>query len=723
MNARRMIGLATGLVLAMVASAAGPLPAAAATTGNALVSVVIDGYADAHSSWPTVSNDGRFVAFQSGAGNLLPEDTTHAHGIFIRDTVVGVTEGVTARSDNLQFVDPSWAPDISADGQVVAFLNGSPVPGEMPAPDYHGNVFVFDRRTRQLALVTVAVTPERLGFQCAVSTDQCWTDYALDPDGFRPRISRDGRRVVFASRSRDLVPGDTNGWSDVFVYDRDAGTTNRISVAADGAQADGASSAPDISADGRYVVFESAANNLVPGHAPHRPGYSPDIYLKDLHTGSVSLLSVSTGGDPVAPGGSSWTPSISGDGRVVAFMTVGDGLVPADTFQARQVYTRDLVTGTTELISVDAAGEAVAGDSYNPDVNRDGTVVAFRTGASVVPDHPECIGCFKVAVRNRVTGVTVRADMSPAGEAGLGNVEGRPSISDDGRYVAYSTDASNLGAPDGDPSIWDVFLSDLGWTVQSAVVPAGSPYGTATQTGPSANDPVQTTVTAPVGGTVAISEQPAQPAQAGYRMLGWQVTVEAPAATAENPLSLSFTLHAGLVDGFDPASVTPFRDGVPVQRCPVSDGTATPDPCVAAAAADGDGDVTVTVLSSHASEWTFGAAGFAFSGFFPPVERYTTNGATAGSAVPVRFSLGGYRGLDVFAPGSPRVAAVSCSGGQVDAIEETEPGYSATLRYSAGSDQYTYVWKTSRSWAGTCRRLVLNFVDGSVRTAEFTFHK
>ena len=139
-------------------------------------------------------------------------------------------------------------------------------------------------------------------------------------------ISADGRYVAFISDASNLVPGDTNGVTDIFVYDRQTGTIERVSVAADGTQGNGGSCQPSISADGRYVAFSSYASNLVPGDTN---GIS-DVFVYDRQTDTIERVSVAADG---TQGNSySWQPaSISADGRYVAFSSFASNLVPGDT--------------------------------------------------------------------------------------------------------------------------------------------------------------------------------------------------------------------------------------------------------------------------------------------------------------------------------------------------------------------------------------------------------
>src|SRR5260221_1304520 len=170
-------------------------------------------------------------------------------------------------------------------------------------------------------------------------------------------ISADGRYVAFVDNSTDLVQGDTNGFDDIFVRDRIAGTTERVSVATGGAQADGGSQLPSISADGRFVAFESAATNLVSGDT----NGLDDVFVRDRVAGTTERVSLSTNGAQAYH--LCELPSISADGRYVAFDSAAGGLVPGDTNQRGDIFVRDRIAGTTERESVDSSGVQGSGDS------------------------------------------------------------------------------------------------------------------------------------------------------------------------------------------------------------------------------------------------------------------------------------------------------------------------------------------------------------------------
>ncbi|MEW6268813.1 MAG: hypothetical protein AB1689_05895, partial [Thermodesulfobacteriota bacterium] len=194
--------------------------------------------------------------------------------------------------------------------------------------------------------------------------------------GSRPSLSADGRFIAFDSASDDLVPNDTNQDTDVFVRDRETGVVQRVSLAWNGMEARDDSVCPDISADGRYVAFRSLAWNLYPGGANLGSPRS-DVYVHDRQQGTTTRVSVpEAGGDP---NGDSGCPAISGDGQRVVFDSVASNLVAGDDNGSADVFLVDLATSTLELVSAAATGGVANAGGSDPDISRDGRIVAFST--------------------------------------------------------------------------------------------------------------------------------------------------------------------------------------------------------------------------------------------------------------------------------------------------------------------------------------------------------
>ncbi len=333
----------------------------------------------------------------------------------------------------------SYTSSISADGRHVAFFSFA---GDLVADDHAAqwlDVFVRDVETG----ITVRANVDLDG-----GDPNDGASDAFDP----PALSRNGRFVSFASPASDLVAGDGNGETDVFVRDLLAGLTIRASVDVGGADANGISFAPSISGDGRYVAFWSEASDLVAGDG----NPASDIFVRDLVAGTTVRASVDVdGGDP---NGGSLEPSISPDGRYVAFSSDASDLVAVDGNGARDVFVRDLVAGTTVRASADVGGGDSNGQSLGPSVSGDGGAVAFWSFASDLVAQ-DANGLPDVFVRDLAAGATLRASVDSGGGEPNGT-SSLPWISANGRFVAFSSLASDLVAGDGNGDA-DVFVRDL----------------------------------------------------------------------------------------------------------------------------------------------------------------------------------------------------------------------------------------------------------------------
>ena len=313
--------------------------------------------ANGDSRAPAVSGDGSVVAFESRASNLVAGDGNGAADVFVRDRASGRTTRVSVASDGTPGNGDSVAPSISADGRFVAFASEATglVPGDHNRAE---DVFVHDRRTGRTTRVSVGVDG-RPGNGASYS----------------PALSADGRYVAFVSEATNLVRGDTNGDSDVFVHDRDTGRTVRVSLAEGGGQANGDAYAPAISGDGRFVAFVTAAGNVVPGDANH----AADVFVHDRQTGRTVLVGAGDGGRPSDRGSS--TPSLSADGRSVAFVTDAP-LVAGDTNGTEDVYVADTAGGGLRRVSVASDGTEGDEPSTGPSIAADGSAVAFESLAT-----------------------------------------------------------------------------------------------------------------------------------------------------------------------------------------------------------------------------------------------------------------------------------------------------------------------------------------------------
>ena len=304
--------------------------------------------------------------------------------------------------------------------------------------------------------------------------------------GRAPAFSSDGRYVAFASVATNLVANDGNGCADVFVHDVATGATVRVSVDSSGIEGDQASQSPDLSSDGRFVAFQSAAGNLVAGDANGKI----DVFLHDRDpdgngifdegNGVTTRLSVDSAG--VEGDGDSQTPVISGDGGHVAFFSLADNLIANDRNGLGDVFARHLAAGTTTSPS-----KGGNGSSWDPSISADGSFVAF---VSTATNFVSGDGNFApdVYLRDLVNQTTVLASVDSNGRQGNLASYGPSPLSSDGRVIAFWSYASSLVAGDtnGAP---DVFVRDFstGVTTRASVRSDGSEFEGAAWPGLSAD--------------------------------------------------------------------------------------------------------------------------------------------------------------------------------------------------------------------------------------------
>ncbi|MFO0984811.1 MAG: hypothetical protein U1E76_24305 [Planctomycetota bacterium] len=296
-------------------------------------------------------------------------------------------------------------------------------------------------------------------------------------NSFAAALSWGGRYVAFSSVATNLVPGDTNHKEDVFVHDRVTGTTVRVSVASDGTQAnDWSTFVPGcLSWDGTKVAFISAATNLVPGDTND----TFDVFVHDLQSGQTVRADVSSSGEQ-ANQGSFWFTylALSGDGRTVAFASWSDNLVPGDTNAECDVFVHDLQSGVTSRASVSSSGAEANFGSFGMALSGDGRFVAFDSGASNLVAG-DANGMGDVFRHDRVTGETILVSLSSQGKQGDGDSY-QPWLSADGSVVAFSSTAPDLSADDGNGTP-DVFVRELatGTTRLASLAPNGGRFANA----------------------------------------------------------------------------------------------------------------------------------------------------------------------------------------------------------------------------------------------------
>ena len=408
-----------------------------------------------------LSNDGRYVVFESAAVNLVPGQVKEGIGYdaFLHDRVAGTVTLVSHRAgsatttgDGLGVVDSA----ISADGAWVVFVSFST---DLVSGQTDGNatydVFLFERASGTVTLVSHAAG--------SVTTTG-------DHSSWGPVISADGAWVVFVSGATDLVSGqsDANGSSDVFLFERATGAVTLVSHASAGATTAGsaASDAPTISGDGARVAFGSSATNLVAGQAEGNSGR--DVFVFERSSAAVTLVSHALGSAATTGNGTSSMPVLSGDGAWVAFVTAATDLVGAgqDTNNLGDVMLYQCSGGAITLVSHQAGSAAAAnGQSSAPAPSADGAWVAYTSSASnLVTGESEGNSGSDVFLYDRVAGTsTIVSHTSGDPTTTANNSSESPAISSDGGWVAFKSRGTDLVASQVDTNAGlDVFLFERG---------------------------------------------------------------------------------------------------------------------------------------------------------------------------------------------------------------------------------------------------------------------
>lgn len=415
---------------AIVASATASVRVSVSTTGE---------QADGDSYSPSVSADGRFVAFESLATNLVPSDTNGVFDVFVRDRLTGVTERVSVGTHGEQANLDSLGASISADGRYVAFRTNAT---NLAPRDFNGypDVMVHDRLT---------------GFTERVSVNN--QGKQANDGSYRAAISADGTRVVFRSDATNLVNSDNNNLPDVFMRDLVARKTYRISISDTGDEPDQYSDffpiAPAVTADGRFVAYHSFATNLVPGDM----NFSSDIFLRDITNGTTVRVNMAWDGSEA--NADSVSPAVSMDGRYVAFRSQADNLIPDDLNQNPDVFLYDLQTGDIMVASQASDGSQANGPSYNPHISGDGRMIAFLSLATNLAPGPASTH-LQLYVCDAAHMTTTLLSAAPDGLPGNDNSQ-NPAISLDGHWVTFDSDSTNLVADDTNGHT-DIFIQDTG---------------------------------------------------------------------------------------------------------------------------------------------------------------------------------------------------------------------------------------------------------------------
>jgi mannan endo-1,4-beta-mannosidase len=647
-----------------------------------------------------VSADGSRVVFTTEDTNMVPGGTNGYPNVYVRDrntlesipisrdfgigatisadgTVVAYEDGSNPRQVQVAEVDTgarqlashslggggngngqSNGAEVSADGRFVAFQSSA---SDLVTGDVNGqaDVFLFDRTTGQVELVSVASN----GTQGNDSS-------------FSASVSDDGRLVAFRSWATNLVAGDTNGTDDIFVRDRVAGTTIRVSVASDGTQGNGRSQAPFVSG-GHFVVFGSESTNLAPN-----TNDGVYVYLHDLVSGTTELVA--------GPGANE--PAISSDGRYMTFISynyVDNPIHPDFTVhdlwqdQDRRIGYGDNGFGvgvTGRFIAVANGATAVLTDLDAPPDTTPPTVDNVTLSPNPVGsgDRPS----VRASARDVGRGLA-RAEMfldadpgqgagTPVNLIGLnpGRVDGFAPGATAGTHQLFVRVQDNVGLWSTAASISYVVSPPGGDEFASISDPRENvPLLVQTdpdQSGPTQDDPVESTMRALGAGTISIHERPiAVASPTGFTLIGQQVDLAAPPTPLADPIQAIFRLDVSVFPaGKGIGDVTVFVNAVAVAPCldPEPD-RPDPNPCVADQFELSEGDALIRILATNAGTVTFGVA--------------TTSTSAPGAPSGVIAAAGDASGsVSWFAPASDGGSAISgytvlSSGGQTATVGGT----------------------------------------------------
>ena len=411
-------GVVDNLYSATMATTGGTAPLTWTVVGGVLpTGLFLDGVTGVVSGIPTaVGNPTVVFVVTDSTGKTATGSVLFA--IHTRTDRVSVDGSGTAGNG------ASSTPSINGDGSLVAFVSQST---NFVTGVNGSQIYVHNRETNQIEVVSRDSNESIVNEGDGVSS--------------APAISADGRFVAFVSQSTNLVTGVSG--QQIYVRDRQTGQTTVISKSSTGVIGDGASSAPAISADGRFMAFVSASTNLVAGVS------GTQIYVHDQQTGQTTLVSKDNNVTPVPGNGVSATPVISSDGRFVAFASLSTNLGAAGGNQ--QIYTHDRLAGangTTSLVSKDGAGTAGNGNSSTPSISGDGRFVAFM---SLATNLVASVSGQQIYLHDRNTGVNGTNSLvshdnngSPVQGNGASSV---PSISSNGQVITFASLATNLLNP------------------------------------------------------------------------------------------------------------------------------------------------------------------------------------------------------------------------------------------------------------------------------------
>ena len=412
---------------ALILSVGSPL--AAQTPQNERVSFGMNGQEpNSRVESPSISADGRFIAYSSYASNLVPTDTNGTIDVFLYDRQTQQTTRPVHNKNGGQVAYGTDTPRLSRDGRYLFFISVSNdvVPNSI---NFVRKIFVLDRQTDTVTRVTNSTTGSE-----------------PNNDSYIGQVSADGNWLTYFSFANNLVPNDTNNKFDAFVSNRDGTITERVSVSSAGVQANNQAYAVAISGDGRYALFNTTANNMVPNDTNN----APDVFLRDRQAQTTTRISVADDGSQTIS--SYFGSAMSPDARYICFYGYGSGFLPQNTPAREYAFLKDRATNHTELISVAPNGAYPNGNSQIGSISDDGRHVVFRSNASnLAPNDTNTID--DVFLRDRLVNVTTCLSRDAQGVPRGGN---NVLLTPDALSAVFLNDGGGLVAGDnnGTPDLF-----------------------------------------------------------------------------------------------------------------------------------------------------------------------------------------------------------------------------------------------------------------------------
>jgi len=393
------------------------------THANQIITFITQG-SHKSSFAPTISKSGRYIAFHSNSSHLIANDTNQYSDIFVYDRHSKKIERVSVGINNSEANFVSFFPDISADGRYVTFHSDA---NNLVAEDTNRttDIFVYDRNQQ----ITTRVSVNNQGIAGNLTASS-------------PAISGDGRFIVFHSDATNLVEEDTNKVIDIFLHDVVTKTTRRINKGIKNAQADGNTYNAAISQHGEYIVFSSEARNL----AYQDMNKATDVFL--YHRITDKLVRISNNAEGEAANDDSYAAKISADGRYIVFTSRANNLVEDDTNEVEDIFLYDHVTKKIQRISVDSHGQQANQSSFGANISAQGRYIVFNSLADnlVIGDNNQRMDVFVhdrltqqtecLTLINNKNGIKSNSDNS--------NGAYSPAISSDGRWVVFESEINNL---------------------------------------------------------------------------------------------------------------------------------------------------------------------------------------------------------------------------------------------------------------------------------------